>query len=411
MEQTGLRERVSIQPVIRPIALNPAACVEKIDDTEGFRKLRVEWNELLETSPSNCLFLTWEWLYTWWKHVSAGSKLSIITIRIDGELTAIAPLIVRPRRPLRSLEFLATEDVGSDYLDLIVRCGSERQSLQALADYFCREGLALRFSQIKNGPSFAAQLSRQLQRRRWTCTGAKTNVCPFIRLAGHTWESYLATLDSEHRYNFKRRLKNLFKRFEVRFEATVSEKQCRTALSLLIHLHQLRWRDRGGSDAFHLPSLIAFHEELSEIALRQRWLRLFVLWLDGKPAASLYGFVYNRVFYFYQSGFDPIYSKESVGLVTMGLAIKSALEEGVEEYDLLHGGERYKSLWSRESRDLERLDLYPPGGFGWLHKRAVGFGRTSRRIARRVLPQVVADRFMMAARLRGGKDSYASQPH
>jgi len=42
-------------------------------------------------------------------------------------------------------------------------------------------------------------------------------------------------------------------------------------------------------------------------------------------------------FYFYQSGFDPTYERSSVGLITMGLSIQAALEEGACEYDLLHG--------------------------------------------------------------------------
>jgi len=60
------------------------------------------------------------------------------------------------------------------------------------------------------------------------------------------------------------------------------------------------------------------------LALARDWLRLFVLRFDGKPAASLYGFRYNGVFYFYQSGFDPVYGKHSVGLVTMALFYKGS---------------------------------------------------------------------------------------
>src|SRR5207245_43184 len=78
------------------------------------------------------------------------------------------------------------------------------------------------------------------------------------------------------------------------------------------------------------------------------WLRLSELRLDGRPAASLYGFRYRDTFSFYQSGFDPAYARDSVGLVTMGLAIRSAIEEGAAEYDLLHGDEAYKFQWARE---------------------------------------------------------------
>jgi CelD/BcsL family acetyltransferase involved in cellulose biosynthesis len=111
--------------------------------------------------------------------------------------------------------------------------------------------------------------------------------------------------------------------------------------------------------------------------------------LNQKPAACLYGFLYGRTFYFYQSGFDAAYHKQSVGLVSMGLGIQRAVEEGAIEYDLLHGNEEYKSHWSRDSRELVRLELYPPSVVGRICRRSVELERASRRIARRVLTSVL----------------------
>src|SRR5438034_687859 len=207
--------------------------IEVVEQAARFRDLRQEWNALLQASASDCLFLTWEWLYTWWQCLSGKNSLFLLLVRFGEELVAIAPMMIRPRQltrllPFQTLEFLGTGSAGSDYLDLIIRRGMEEP----------------------------------------------------------------------------------------------------------VALHHRRWRPRGGSDALHTENLIAFHREFTRTALERGWLRLFTLWLGEKPAASLYGFRYGRTFYFYQSGFDPAYAKNSVGLVTMGLSIESALEEGAEEYDL-----------------------------------------------------------------------------
>jgi len=226
----------------------------------------------------------------------------------------------------------------------------------------------------------------------------KINVCPTIDLTGQTWETYLAGLGSEHRYNFRRKLKNLEKRFAVRFELASSEPQCRQALETLVALHSLRWNQRGGSDAFFLPEHIAFHKELSSLALPKGWLRLFTLYLDDKAVASLYGFRYGRVFYFFQSGFDPAFSNYSTGLITMGLAIKSAIEEGAQEYDLLHGAEQYKFHWAREARELGRIELYPPGPMGFVRHQLDGAVQKTKRVVRDVLPQSLIERIILARR-------------
>jgi CelD/BcsL family acetyltransferase involved in cellulose biosynthesis len=230
----------------------------------------------------------------------------------------------------------------------------------------------------------AARIALCLGEEGWAVSEATTNTCPFIRLEGHTWESYLATLGSEHRYSFKRKWKRLQQDFAVRLEEVTTEEQCLDAVSLVIKLHNLRWQDRGGSDAFCSEAMAKFHREWAELALKRGWLRLFVLRLNDKPAACLYGFCYRQVFYFYQSGFDPAFANYGVGLVTMGLAIKNALEAGATEYDLLHGDERYKSHWSHNSRDIGRLELYPPGGLGRMCRLSVELGRASKTTLKRL---------------------------
>ncbi len=371
--------------------------IDRVEDTKSFKKLGQEWNELLQASDSDGLFLTWEWLYTWWKHLSGGKRLRILTLRRGAELIAIAPFVVRPpslRRlsPFRSVEFLGSGIVGSDYLDLIIKRGHERETLEVLAEYLARQKLMLDLGQLRGGLSHALALACKLGQQGWRLSKTRAGVCPFIPLFGLSWESYLATLGPAHRYNFKRRLKNLTKLFEVRLEQARSEGQRRDALAVLVSLHEMRWRQKGGRGAFFTSALRSFHEEITRIALERGWLRLFVLLLDGKPAASIYGFRYGHTFLFYQSGFDPGYTKHSVGLIAMGLAIKSAIEEGLEEYDFLHGDESYKFLWARATRELERVALYPPRVRGLLYSRAMECSRLSRRTARRLLGDALADR-------------------
>jgi len=378
-----------------PAPATSLTTVERISDLAGFESLRDEWNELLDASDSDCLFLTWEWLYTWWKHLAEDRRLSILAVRREGRLAAVAPFCLRPpslrrRCLLPVLEFLGSGCVGSDYLDIIVRRGLEAEARQALASALAGQRLMLDWAQLRRGSCFAAAVAADLGGRDWNVSERVTNTCPFIPLAGFSWEDYLATLGPEHRYNFNRKLRRLNREYHVQFEQVRAANQCRESIDLVIELHNLRWRDRGKSDAFHTEGLVGFHREFSGLALERGWLRLYILRLNEKPAACLYGFFYGKVFYFYQSGFDLAYQKDSVGLVTMGLGIRNAIEEGALQYDLLHGAEEYKSHWSRDRRELARLELYPPGGLGRICRSSVELERGSRRIARRVLKRMLA---------------------
>lgn len=367
--------------------------VELISDGHAFLALRNEWNSLLEDSRSVCFFLTHEWLFTWWKHLGGEYELAIRAVRTGKKLLAIAPLILRRPRPregrlLPTLEFLGNGFAGSDYLDVIVRRGFETDAIQALAAELHAAGaksiFALRLANTLMPGSIAAAVVDQLATQKWTVDSVQTNVCPYIPLAGHSWEPFLLSLGSETRYNFNRKWKRLNRDFAVEF-CQADEASLPDSLSTLISQHNSRWTDRGGSDAFHTPELIGFHKEITRVALDRGWLRLYILRLNKTAAASLYGFSFGKKFYFYQSGLDRTYEKHSVGFLTMGLAIQRALSESVSEFDLLHGDESYKFHWTSVTRAIARMEVHPPGIRGVAARSCLQLGRISRNVARRVL--------------------------
>ena len=364
--------------------------IDTIDEPGALMAMRDDWDRLLADSPADGMFLTWDWLVTWWRHLSVERRLFVVAVRDGGELVALAPLAVRlpglhSALPYPYLEFLGSGSVGSDYLDVIVRRGRERESLALLAETLAKEKLFVELDQVRSEAAAVFDLGRLLSRRGWRTARETVNECRFITLTGQTFESYLGGLGRAHRYNFRRRLRALERQFEVRFEVVRAEDGREQALERLLALHGARWRDRGVSNAFHTPAHVAFHRDFSRLVCERGGLRICLLHLDGAPVAALYGFRHRDVFYFYQSGFDPAYSRHSVGLVIMGLAIQSAIEEGAREFDLLQGVERYKTLWAREARHLARVEIYPPLLRGSVFRGAVGLRRAAKRAVRGLL--------------------------
>jgi len=381
--------------------------VTVIEEPAGLADLRDEWHGLLKDSDADCLFLTQEWLATWWAHFSRQRTLALVTLRRQGRLVGLAPFYLHTKTfgsvlPHRAMDFLATGVVGSDYLDVVMRRGYEEDVSNALTEFFERQQTVVTLSHVNQAWHAASGVVTGLEEAGWTVHRRVIETCPYLTLRGHTWESYLASLGSSHRYNFNRRLKNLHKQGTLVFDLVEKEDQRREALRMLLDLHNRCWDERGGSDAMQTPHELAFHDAFSRLALERGWLRLFVLRLEGRALGALYGFRYGRRFYFYQSGFDPAYRQQSVGMVTMGLAIQHAIMEGAEEYDFLHGTESYKFLWTTESRDLLRIRLFPPSSGGALCRAALQGEEVAKRIARRVLPapmlaKAIAERRRAAA--------------
>jgi CelD/BcsL family acetyltransferase involved in cellulose biosynthesis len=362
------------------------ASVEEIQDPESFAALGPHWNELLRDSVSDNPFLTWEWQYTWWNQVRQSSGLYLIVVRSGDELLAIAPLRLATSRPscFSRLEFLGTGYAGSDYLDLIVRRGRERESITALAQHVKAQRLCLRFNHLPPS-SLAARLAAALTADGWMSAAADDGACPIIPLAGHTFESYLATLGSSHRANVRRRIKSLRGQFDTRLDRVTTDTDRQDALSALTAWSERRWRDCGGSTAFMTPAVRAFQEQVTRRALEQGWLSMHVLRLNGEAVAVMYGFSYSGRFYFYQHGFDDRYKTHSLGLVLMGLTISAVIDEGAREFDMLWGVEPYKFLWTRDVRALQRIELFPPNIGGALQRRALEMRRNAGKVVRNFL--------------------------
>lgn len=363
--------------------------IETIRDPEEFFGLRDAWNELLKSSASNGLFLTHEWLSCWWKHLAEDRRLSILVARDNGRLIGILPLTERQadysRMMPRTLEFLGTGVIGSDYLDSIIESGREDEVTAAFAEHAHSRGLMLQLSQLRTDSCLVSKLAESLAGYGWAAADTKLNVCPYIDLKDQTWESYLSCLGASVRKNVNRYLRLLPKNFDMRAECVKTPEEAGAALDVVIDLHRKRWDADGSSEAFQSPAVNAFHHEFVQLAAARGWLRILLTWLNGRPAASLYGLLYGQKFYFYQSGYDPEFRKHSVGVATMGLAVQTAIDEGAFEYDFLHGDEEYKFHWATATRDLGRIELYPPGTGALIYRHAIHLNRAARRMARRVL--------------------------
>jgi CelD/BcsL family acetyltransferase involved in cellulose biosynthesis len=369
------------------VAARAGIRVKWITDAAAFRALRSEWTRLLRASPANGPFLAWEWLHPWYCHCAEGADLRLLCVHDGDELIAIAPFVLARGRlgwPSR-LEFLGTGYAGSDYLDVIVRDGRDADALNALSCALEATRLSLRLRHVSER-AVSVQLSEGLANRRWVHATTADGVCPVISLAGHTWDSYLGTLGAAHRANVRRRLRTLDRTFRVRFEQVRSDAARRDALEALVRFHRRRYVARGGSTAFARRDLEAFHEDSTRHALEAGWLRMFVLRLDDAIAAVMYGFLYDRRFYFYQHGFDDRFGSHSIGLVLMAMTVRAAIDEDADAFDLLWGDEAYKALWARDAVRLCQVHVFPPHVTGRIQQHAVATRRSLARLARRVLP-------------------------
>lgn len=330
-----------------------------------FEKLKDEWNHLLENSISNNVFLTWEWMFTWWKHYNARKTPFIITARDrDGQLIGVAPLCISKVKvyhltSLRSLSFIGSGEVCSDYLDFILLSDKSEMILDEMLNYIKSMQKMWDYAFIEDVSErsiFFKFFKEMLEHQKSTYLTFKSQKCPYIELPD-CYESYISRLSKNMRYNLKRRTRNLKKKYDVKFLISDSSDDVALLMETLFDLHKKRREVIGDEGGFLKSNLIPFHTEIAALFNKEGKVRLYTLMVDGNPAAMLYGFIYNKKFFYYQAGMDPDYENMSVGMVLMGYCIQDSINNKLQEFDMLRGGEAYKFKWTKTYRNTYNMLL------------------------------------------------------
>lgn len=341
--------------------------VSLLTDSKAFQEMKVEWNVLLRESQSNNVFLTWEWLHTWWEIYGKTSKLHIIAVRnYLGELIGIAPFKVSKRSILgigksRVLEFIGCGgDVTTEYLDIIAKKGLETIVFNSVAEFIFRNPswTKVDLRHFSSTSPAIPIIKGFLEQRNVPCRIDRSSICPIVMLT-KSWGKFLSGKSFNFRKKMKESLRVARRDLGVRLVCCDSLATLQGDMNGLIDLHLKRWGKR--SRAFRTEQYVTFHRKVSRLFLENGWLRLYFIKQEDKTLAGIYCFHYNNKYYYYQSGRDMGYSKYRLGTVLLNEALKSAISEGAGEFDFLTGDEAYKYHWAQRSKETVRLSYWNDG--------------------------------------------------
>ncbi|MEW6379717.1 MAG: GNAT family N-acetyltransferase [bacterium] len=339
--------------------------VELVQTEQAFQDLRPAWDTILERCASSSIFLTWEWLFTWWVHYQQNRKLFLILFREKGELQGIAPLFheeeVRGGIRMRTLRFLGSDGPAcSEFLDLIIAPGYDTEVYQRFGE-FLKERSPLWDRIVLNplswGNSEIYRLYRMLN-RSYSAELEEAFRCPYIRLPSD-WDQFLVRLSR----NFRQQIRTSLRKFEQQTEMRyLSNAQDIFPVPLLVNtlrtLNGQRMERKGIDSTLKISSFHRFLLDVAEHLHRRGWLSCSLIQRDQQIAAIIFNFRYGKKVWYYQAGFLPEYAHFRPGTLLFAQTIREAIEAGFLEYDFLRGEEEYKYRWGSLNRPVTTFRLY-----------------------------------------------------
>jgi CelD/BcsL family acetyltransferase involved in cellulose biosynthesis len=332
--------------------------IKNIQEIKSFENIREDWDCLLASSPVKSAFLTWEWLYGWWKVNGADRDLWLITAWRDNKLIGIAPLMRETRKklgvPLRAIVNMGTpqndvggflfNDEGSEVPLLLWNYLAENKSKWDIIEL-----IEFTFSGTEHKVLRAQSRDKKLLWRE------EKNIHYFIALED-TWDKFSERLARKFRYNLRRalRLAEEIGPVEIRHFTgnKVTQDVFQTVLEINRHAHYPR--------LYHSQQEQALIKELTEqTAPRQGWLDVHILSVNNEPIAYEYGFGYEGRFEDWRSGYDTRFPVNiSIGKLLAMQVVQKCIQEKYNEIDFLRGDETYKQEWMPSQREFVNIRIF-----------------------------------------------------
>ncbi len=317
--------------------------------------LREAWEGILSRTTAGHAQLTREWLGSWWEVFGPDKRLSLMTVADGGRVVGIAPLIVskvldRAGFTFRKLTFVG--DGLTDYHDLLIANDRREETLRALFECIVRDKDrwdAIHFRNVR-GDSPNLPIVREILRETSLTIFERVNIRSPHVVIDRDWTEYYGSLRKSMRSDIRRQSKHLAEMGEVEFVRLHEVADAAEVLDTIGPVHRKCRQAQGGRSLYDNTRWCRFASLILERFGARKALDLVLLKLSGRVIAYYFGFVYDHVVYFWNTGFDPAFATVSPGKLLLHHAIQDSFREGYHGFDFMVGEEPYKLQWTSTVR-------------------------------------------------------------
>ncbi len=355
-----------------------------VTEPAEFAALSEDWNTLSERASSSCLFMSWDWHYTWWQVYSTHKDLlHIVKFTSDGQLVGILPMYIRQSSGLRTgtLMFLGTgepreDEVATEYLDIVALQGYEDQVAESAVRWMstCTSWKLVELRCMLQH----AHLVRAYRR-------LANEVFFDERPDGFRYQIDLSLTQVEHFERFPpsrlKRLKRSQNAIEkdggLKQESVASADELSKAFRELTDLNHERQDAKQRKSVFASMQFRTFHRQLCDRIFDRGQANVHLFRLGANLLAVLYCFYDDHTCYYYQSGFTKRMANRYMPLTFAHLAeIQRNRDLGRRYYDFMRAmPPTYKEDFGCDTTPIYTTYLYCTANRMKLH-------HTKRRIRR-----------------------------
>lgn len=309
------------------------------------KKLVDSWKAIVEKNgylPQS----TYEWCATWWKHFSdSKTKLHIITVLEDSDIIGIAPMFIIKNFLNKQLKFIGTG--LTDFHELLIAKSKYEDVFNQLLEYFnsFNKWDVVLFDQINNELSDYNYLLGNSIKNKFVIE------CPIIDITNTSWDGYIKNLNSKNQRKMIRRRIKEYEDQNFTFQKITEENVANLNIKELIYTHINRWNQEQMDSKFKKSNYSNFVVEVFYQMLKSHLAVCYVVKNNAEIVSYILGFITNKIYYVWNTSFNPKYSNHSPGLIIEALTIMDLIENQYRQFHFMRGGYDYKKRWMMKGHD------------------------------------------------------------
>jgi CelD/BcsL family acetyltransferase involved in cellulose biosynthesis len=354
-----------------------------------------DWRSLCSGGPCDQPFFRPEWVNAYLRAFAPAGTLLLITIREEGRLRAVLPLLEEKSRflgvPFSRIRSAAHPDYSCRFD--IIRDGGRGED-EVLAEIWkCLRALpnwdVIELANIPAGGA-AERLLELARAERYRVWQRQVALSPYIVLTPPARDSDFtrfvrsANLRSKLRRR-RRKLQELGPVLLRRVDHADAE-----VLSRFYALERSGWKGKSGTAIDCLPEVKLFYDLVAADATRFGYFSLYALEVSGKTIAAHFGLTLAGRYFPLKVAYDERYGAYSPGHLLVGLVAQEAAERGLFECECLGDSEEWKMQWLAEVRPHATCYIYRNGPLGNLLHLQTSAKHQFRTMVRRVGKPLVA---------------------
>lgn len=337
--------------------------VQEVSDAQGLEGLKGAWNGLLERAPNATIFDTHEWQTSWLQAFRPGLPIRFLFFWEGDLLEGVAPLL-----PERSVDpwcgapsLLSTIHPHSYRASVL--CGRSPEAvLAALLEHLKASGSfpALAFPNARADAPVATLLPGVAARSALSSASLPGTPSPILRVSGE-WDAYLRG----HSKNLAKMMKKKLRHFEqagrARLVVVSRPQECAEGVADAVQVEARSWKQNIEGSLSANPKLARLHEAFALAAAHSGLLRLYLLYLEDRPVAFVFGVLFKGEYYAFKTSYDVAYHDLSPGTVVFDQVYRDAFAQRLSVVDLGPGtGLRWKSEFSNDVRAHVDVCVFSP---------------------------------------------------